>query len=374
MDLLSVTARSPVIRRSVDSFTERLQTESESWTISVRYGYNTASIALKGSIDYLTEWFTNGLVRDITFRDRNGAVRWEGYVEKMSLFTGGVSRSRNVKEMANRIILVYRADDTAQNPPQTGGQAVITKNDSASQTIYGVKSVLISGGEVTAATADDKALSRLSDLSYIREEEKQTFLSGNPLKLSLQLAGYSHMTNWFNYSQVVSSGTVNASAINLSILQADPNSVISTSGVDIDLNTLQVKRYQDGKTPSWNLIQKVAELGREVGGIGERWVGGIYIGRRLIYKRAEGLDSNGNFLSSNKYLELTRHVSDVGHRIVDEASREVFPWEVLPDRLIKATGIPGRHQYIEGVKYTAPFGLQVSGTDATNVMAGVVRA
>ncbi len=286
---------------------------------------------------------------------------------------GGVTRTRSIGGLANRVILVYVPLDTSTNPPQAGAQTTITKNDTTSQTQYGVKTIVISGGEVSAATADDHAISRLTDLAFIRESETQIVGGSSPPVLKVELKGYAHMLDWANYTQVAVTTTDNANTIINAILAADPNSIPNTTTVDIDTNTLQIEKYHDGKTPAWKLIQKIAETGGETGGVGERWVAGLYTGRRLIYKLAEGLDSRGAQLSTNKHLLLTRHMFDGGDRIFDEANREIFPWEVLPDRLSKIVGQPGRAQYIEMVKYTAPWNLQLTGTDALNPLAGIVR-
>lgn len=373
ISLLSINAYAPVIRQNIDSFHERLLTEAESWTISTKFGYDTASFTLHGSQDYLTEWFSSGLIRDILMKDRNDAPRWNGFVERMVLNIGGISRTRAISGLANRIILVYTALDTSSNPPKAGAQATITKNETTSQTKYGIKTVTISGGEATAATADDHAFSRINDLAFIRESETQTVGGSSPPTLKVELRGYAHMLDWSNYTQIATSTTDNANTIITAILTADPNGIPNLSTVDLDTNTLQIEKYHDGKTPAWKLIQKIAETGGETGSVGERWVAGLYAGRRLIYKQAEGLNSRGNQLSTNKHLLLTRHMFDGGDRIFDEANREIFPWEVLPDRLSQIVGQPGRAQYIETVKYTAPWNLQLTGTDAINPLVGIVR-
>ena len=306
-------------------------------------------------------------------KDRNDAPRWNGFVERMTLSIGGVTRTRSISGLGNRIILVYTPLDTSVNPPKAGAQTTITKNDTTSQGNYGIKSITISGGEVTAATADDYAFARLTDLAYIRESEIQTVGSSSPPVLKVELRGYAHMLDWVNYTQVAVSGTDNANVILNAILAADANSIPSVSTVDIDANTLAIEKYQDGKTPSWKLIQQIAEIGGETGSVGERWVAGLYVGRRMIYKQAEGLDSQGNQLTTNKHLLLTRHMYDGGERIFDESNREILPWEVLPDRLSRIVGQPGRAQYIEMVKYVAPWNLQLTGTDAINPLAGLVR-
>jgi len=366
---ISIVALAPVIRQSVDTFQERLQTEGESYTVSASYGYDSCQLTLRGDMDYLRGWFRAGLARDIIWRSPNSRVIWNGYVQSMRLQEGGSSRTKSITQMANRIYYVYSSLDTSTNPPTVGAQKTITVNNTDSQTVYGVKIETVSGGQITDTAAAVEAATLLTELSRIRIDSQTTFGSGQPPSLSMTCAGYSHMMDWFNYSQVATSGTDNISTIIGLVLAADPNSVISTSSTNIDTNTTQAEEYYNGDRPAWRVISDLAARG---GAANNRWVAGIYEGRKLVYKQAETVDTRWNPLAANKYLSYQKNPSDPADMILDEAGREIQPWDARPDRLFYTVGYGKQPQYIEQVVFTSPYGLQAKSSDLNPLRAAVL--
>lgn len=369
MTQISITAGAPIINQSVDTFQERLLTEYETYTISAIYGYDSCQFTLRGDIDYLRGWFRAGLIRDITWRSPNGQIIWNGYVRALKLQQGGLSRSKSIAEMANRVYYVYSSLDTSTNPPTAGEQKTTTINDTTSQATYGIKTVTISGGQVTDTAAGVEAATALTELSRIRIDEQMTFGQGTPPALSITCAGYAHMMNWFNYSQTGTSGTANISSVIAAILAADPNSVANTSATNIDTNTTQAEQYFNGDRPAWNVIQDLAARGSAAN---NRWIAGIYENRKLTYKQAETVDTAWNPDSDNKYLTYQKNPGDPADRIFDEAGREVEPWNVRPDRLFFTVGYGKQPQYVEQVIFTAPYGLQTKSSDINPLRTAVI--
>jgi hypothetical protein len=323
---------------------------------------------LTSDIDYLRGWFRAGLTRDIIWRAPNSRIIWNGYVEQMTLQEGGLSRSKSIAPMANRIYYVYTKLDTTTNPPTANEQKTITVNDTASQATYGIKTETVSGGQVTDAAAAIEAATLLTELARIRIDEQMTFGQGQSPSLSVKCSGYAHMMDWFNYSQVQNSGTDNISTIIGLVLAADPNGVISTSATNIDTNTTQAEQYYNGDRPAWRVITDLTERG---GATNNRWVAGIYEGRKMVYKQAETVDSRWNQDASNKYLSYQKNPTDPGDRIFDEAGREVEPWDARPDRLFFTVGYGKQPQYIEQVVFSAPYRLQTKSSDL-NPLRGVM--
>ena len=369
MSQISITALSPVIRQSAETFHERLQTEGESYTSSAQYGYDSCRFVLRGDMDYLRGWFRAGLVRDIIWRSPRGRIIWNGYVQSMQLREGGLSRSKSVAQMANRIYYVYTSLDTTTNPPTANEQKTVTANNTASQAVYGIKTATISGGQITDTAASVEANTILTELSRIRIDEQMTFGQGQPPSLSVTCAGYSHMMDWFNYSQVASSGTANINTVIAAVLAADPNSVISTNATNIDANTTQAEQYYNGDRPAWRVITDLANRG---GAANNRWVAGVYENRAIIYKQAETIDSRFDADSNNKYLNYQKNPTDPGDRIFDEAGREIEPWDAQPDRLLYTVGYGKQPQYIEQVVFNSPYSLQTKSSDINPLRAGVV--
>jgi hypothetical protein len=373
-DFYSITAYAPVIQQSENSFHERLfSLERPVYTLSVARGFDVASFQLEGTESYLIDWFKNGLARDIIWRGPDGFVCFNGWVERLSLAIGPVTRTKTLSNMGNRIIYVYNQLDTTANPPTAEGQQTITVNDTVSQTDFGIKMVTVSGGDATSTNANIDALSRLAKLSGPIVGEKQT-IGGKAPSLQVTMRGYSYMADWYIYSQTAVSGTDDADNVILAVLTADPNSVLSSSTLNVDTNTSAIERYWESQ-PGWKVIDTIIKRGQTVGGNGVRWVGGIYEDRRLIYKAAEGLDSNGNPLSSNKHSIIYRSVADPGDIFTDESGKVLDYWQIRPDRLLATQGLPGDIAYIQKVTFNAPTNLQIIGDDDVGQpLAGLVKA
>jgi hypothetical protein len=369
MGQISITALAPVIRQSVDTFQERLQPESETYTISASYGYDSCQFVIRGDMDYLRGWFRAGLVRDVIWRSPNGRIIWNGYVQSLQLKEGGLSRSKSIAQMANRIYYVYSSLDTSTNPPTVGEQKTITVNDTTSQATYGIKTATISGGQISDTAASVEANTILTEMSRIRIDEQMVFGQGSPPSLSVRCAGYAHMMDWWNYSQVVSSGTANISTVIAAVLAADPNSVISTSATNIDSNTTQAEQYYNGDRPSWRVITDLANRGSAAN---NRWVAGVFENRQLVYKQAETIDTRWNLDSDNKYLSYHKNPTDPGDNIFDEAGRIIEPWDARPDRLFFTVGYGQQPQYIEQVIFTTPYQLQTKSSDINPLREAVL--
>lgn len=358
----SIVAYPPVVRQADESFHETLETEKETYTISDTIGFDQASFTLTGSPEYLIDWYEKGLVYDVVWHSPEGSIVWEGYVNRLSLSIGDAVIIKSIDDMANRVILKYTPLDTSQTPPVAGAQTTVTKDDTASQARYGVKVYVASGAECTAATADDNALAYLSWLTRIPQTETISVGQGKATSLQVTMRGYAYLANWYTYTQTVSSGTADADAIVSLVLAADPNSVLSTSTLNIDGNTTATEQYRDEHTAAWKVVQELANRGQETASVGYRWHCGIYEHRRTTFKAAEGFTAAGLEYATNKHPVLHRHMRDSADMFLMEGGREVLPWELRPDRLLLTEGIPGPPMYITQVKYSTPRRVVLQGT------------
>lgn len=370
---LSITASAPIIAQAVNTYAETLMTEKESYTISDGIGFDSGSFVITGPVDYLNEWYESGLVRDVVYHDPDSGICFEGYVNRLQLITGDRALTKSVGAMANRVILNYTILDTSNNPPTAGAKTTVTKNDTVSQARYGIKSVVLSGAECTAATADDRAFAELNWRKQIVSSEVVTVGQGKQPSLKVDLKGYAYMANWFVYTQTTNTGTDNANTVLGLVLAADPNSVLATSTLNIDANTTATEEYWDGGDLGWKVIQELATRGYETGSVGYRWHCGVYARRRTTFKAAEGLNDNKVPYTTNKYLPLHRQIRDASDAFIDEAGREWMPWELRPDRLVYTEGVPGRPTYITQIKITMPWKITYQGTDQVNPMALLIR-
>ena len=355
----SISARAPVIFQDDNSFYERLDVEKEGYSITFDVGFDKASFILRGNTEYLRAWFKAGLVRDVVWIAPDGRKAWNGYVNKMTMTIGASRRTRSLADLANRIYYVYTVLDTSTSPPTAGEQTTITSNDTDSQDVYGIKAATISGGETAAATATTNAAALLDKRARVWEDGSDSFGSSGAPSLKIDMLGYAWMMDWFNYSNS-SSGTVTRDALIKLIAAADPNGILSTDYTNVDANSDTLRQYHNGDRTAWSLIKKDCNAG--TGGV--RWVAGTYEDRKLHYKQAEGIDSNGDELSGNKHTVITRSIYDAGERFFDAAGRELRPWHIRPDRLVRTTGLSRDPQYIKQVTYSAPVGLEIRSTDS----------
>jgi hypothetical protein len=362
-DSFSIVAYPPIVRQADEAWHETLQTQAETYTISDGVGFDTAQFTLTGNDDYLSDWFEKGLVHHVTWTAPDGSIAWEGWINRMALSIGDSVENKSVDDMANRILLYYVPLDTAETPAVAGAQTLITKNDTASQARYGVKTMVVSGGECTAATADDNAFTYLDWHNRIPQTETIAVGRGKQFQLQVQMRGYAYMANWYHYNQTASSGTVDADAMVGLALAADPNGVLSTSTLNIDSNTTATEQYRDDNPLAWKMIQELAVRGFETGGTGYRWSCGVYEDRRTTFKAAEGLTRQGVELGTNKHPVIRRYVRDEADLFVEDGGRELETWELRPDRLLVKDGVPGTPRYITQVKWQAPRWVTLQGTD-----------
>lgn len=363
----SINARAPIIRQGIDSYQERLETAGETYTATVNIGFDTAGFTLRGDVAYLRAWFASGLMRDVTWRGPNGRLVWQGYVSALTLYEGNESRVRSIGDMANKISLTHPILDTSTNPPTTGEQATVAANNTTSQAQYGIKALSLSGEAMTTTAATAEAQTAVNRRSVIGIKRQFASGSSDALSLVVSLRGYAHLMNWYQYSQTGSSGTTNSSDVVAAVVAADPNLVLSAATTLIDDNTLQAERYFDGTRTGLAVVQMLTERGDASG---NRWVCGVYEGRRLTYKQAEYADGRGNLGASNKRLAVYRNPHDPAADYVDGSGRVLEPWEIRPDMIEFTTGVPG-HKYIEQVSFTAPRNLQTRGNDE-NPLRGVL--
>lgn len=369
----SINAFAPAFRQSIDSFHELLQTDNESYICTAGVGFDTASFVLAGEPEYLFDWFLNGLVRDVVWIAPDGFTAWEGYVNRLALTIGAVTRTVSIDKVANRVVYIYTPLDTASDPPVAQAQTSTTVNNTVSQTRYGIKVHVASGSEVTAATATADARSILAAKVNLTRGETVAVGRGAAPSLKVEMLGYAHMANWWPFAQGGAAGTQTSSAFVASVLAADPNSIMSTSTVNIDTNATAIEQYQGGTELGWKLIQMAADRGRTAAGLGYPWTVGVYEHRETTFKATEMVDANGNPLATNKYPMLYRQTTDPGDNILNEAGEEIMPWAIRPDRLLHSIGFPGDPMWIQQARFTSPYQLDLTGTDPMNPLIEYVR-
>lgn len=347
-------------RQFVDDITANH--ESYTHTINAVGGFDSASFTLKGTRDYLDDWYDDGLLRRICLINPEGIVVWEGFVNRLAYNISSHTKTKTIDNMYNRVYMRYSPLDISVFPPIAGEPITAIFDDPASQLKYGIKAASISGGERVDSTVYDWARTVLKNQQEIKGGDTVNTQSGDVLTMSVECKGYYHALKWLPYISYLT-GYVQAHQVIQEILNY--YNLINQGWISQDFGWLfynfrTARRGNDDLTSCWDVI---ANIIKEGGKGGERWVGGLYQNRQMVYKPAE--DIGGLY---GEEFELIRALNDPGQMIYDAATgTEVKPWDMVPDKILHTTdlNIGGEKDlmYIEQVTFTEPYGLALVGDD-----------
>jgi len=321
--------------------------------IAAMGGFDTASGLLAMS-RHAGEWFYENMVgnRVAVFVDNPVKPVWEGLISRVTFNLPGVTLTRSLDEMANRVTINYEADANA-NPASLGLSV-----DTISESIYGVKLKTIRSARLYsgfgAVDYQQSLLDRmLASLAY---PQVSTGLAGNARSvIQVEMIGFYHTLDWettntagktyFRYFGLPPGHIDN-------MLTGMVNTFIDSSDRTglVDNGKFYSSNGADGKT-CWQLVQMLAECGND----DEAWVGGVdetdwQTKKRRLY-----------FRPANIAVEYSARITD-NMRIRTPLGRLVPLWEVRPDRSIKITdaltgwdglGSDPRISYLSFIEYDA---------------------
>lgn len=328
-------------------------------TIDVFGGFKQASIRLSVNATEIEEWLEEGIGRTIEVYDDATSRVWEGFVNRLSLRSGGLEVTRGpLIDVANRLFAIYSTIDTSTTPPTPGERKITaTVNDTASQGRYGIWPKVLSLAGATDASAD-----QLRDTYLAEHKDPETTSNfappGSEPTLSLDCLGYVYALG-YPYNQTAATGTVDVDAKMRAILAADPNGWISTDYGRIAANTLAISQWENDNLTASALLKGLTAMGDAAD---NRYLFGIYEGRRAEYRRVSST------------IDYTMELRDPSGAIRDAAGGEVSPWLVRPGTwMFFADFLPGRELdesdlrsdprllFVETVTFQAPGGIQLAG-------------
>lgn len=334
-------------------------------TINAVGGFDSASFRLGGTRDYLDDWFNDGLMRRVVLYNPEAIAVWEGFASSLSLNSGTQKKTKSVDNLINRIYMRYSPLDTSVSPPLELPARTDIYNDVDSQALYGIKAHVISGGGRTAASAFNWATTVLRERKDVKIGEDVNTSSGDAYSLQVDCLGYHHALKWIPYISAIA-GSIQSHQVIQEIL-AYFNTInggwISQNFGLMDYNFATSRRGYNDLTSCWDIIFGSNGIIQNGGLSGERWVGGLYQNRQMVYKAAETIDG----LYADEF-ELYRSLEDSGQFIFDAAAgTEVKPWDMLPDRVLHTAdvNVGGNRDlmYIEQVRYTEPYTVELVGGD-----------
>lgn len=356
-------------------FFEDITKKSENYThaISAIGGFDTCSFILKGTQDYLDDWFKNGLMRDVRKENPQGNTIWNGYITRMSYNLGRTTKTKTLDDLFNRVYIRYSpilgwVTQTTEGgesfeTPITGAPGVLYVDNDDSIDDWGYKTAVINGGERTTSRALDWADTIINEVAK-RKGEIEPQINDNPFistdqSITVECKGYWHMLDWVPYSFTSSGYIAKSELIKLAIQifnSLNPG-YFDTNFSSVESNPELIQRNSTEYASCLSIIKTILQDG---GPGGYRWVGGIYNNQEMVYKRANTRNLE-NLYGFNRYVTYAKSTDQ---KIYDEyTSVEVKPWDLRPDNILITRDKVNTIQYIEQAIFTEPYQYQLMGGD-----------
>lgn len=336
----------------VDAYTHTLATEG--W-------YQDASITIKGDLDFVEDWYANGLGRHIVVRDEAGATVFEGFVNSVRISVGALTAVRGpLMDVVNRAHMVYSVVDTTTAPP-TVGQRERTQtfgyNDSSSK--YGLLYRILSAGGIAAANVSQTLTTYLLESKEPLTNETLTFGNeGSAPTVTLEVEGYVSWLATFPYV-ATSSGTITVRNKLLAVLAASLNSTLfSTDYSQVGTNGTLVQAYDNDDRTALAVVKSLVAIGDS---LGTRYYYGFGDERRFLYN-----DISATFAYRHRLADNSQRIEDLNGGTVQPWAVKPAKWILISDFLSGAI-VPSdiaqdpRALFAETVTYTAPYGLTING-------------
>ena len=322
-------------------------------------GDDSASCILFVSYNEAEWWYENALGNSGRFFvDDPMMPVWDGYVNRVTMEVGGYTFTRSLDDMFNRTTMDYYNQATAALA------VTATINDTASQTVYGLKQGQIAG-EIEYGTGSSRNAIRQILATQYAWPQVSFSQGGGAVAIKLELLGWYHVWEWEIYEST-NTTDVNADVALLrttvtTTAEAPTNApFIYATGAGGAGNTwsqyiaanagFTINRESTNGRTYWDFISEITS-----GGDGTNpWVVGItrpnaLDATRYVYYRAAR--------SAVAYYQ--RIFSEPGV-VRDQFDRKVSPWRMEADRSIQVSdvlfawdeaGQDPRATYIEALEY-----------------------
>lgn len=364
---LSIKASDPLVKTSRSSLSQSLdKINSYSHEKRLEGGYYSADIQFVSSEEVINDWIQSGINRHIEVYNQSLELIWEGFVNQIEVNFGENTYSIGpLVDIGNKVKVVYSAIDYSVYPPTFGIQTDTGySSNSMSQSLYGTWEKIRSINGATDTEATQIRDTFLNDpLQAFPAVSNRLTLGNNNLSITLKCLGYWHYLAAFYYTNN-STGQVNLSQQIQDVLAASPNSVFSTDYTKITTNTTQVTDGIEQERFGLDVLRGLYTLGDSSN---NSYSIGIYANRVLRYET----------ISTTITYQKRR-----GQRITDNLGGIVQPWDVKPakwlfqpDMLVgrhppitsESLGLDPRAMLIDTVKYSTPYGLNLTGAKYSQI-------
>lgn len=324
-------------------------------------GFTGANITLfKQPGEVLEDWVENGLGREIKVKAGSGATAFEGFINRIEIVVEGFRFALGpFMDISNKLMLTYSMIDWSTGQAITGLKGVTPwVTDAASITKYGIQSKVLSTGGIQIDLIDELLNLTLIKLHQPARSEDVSFgTQATAFDIRIDLLGWGSMLEKYPYNSS-STSPVNISTKISNIVTAEPNSLFSTQGIQV--NTLQVFPWENDNATAWGLIKNAITLGDASN---NRWLFGIYENRVARYALA---------------AETIGYMRPLGENlltVLDTSGNEVPGWQVRPGTWVQISDlIPSKknreidpfddlqRMFIESVSFRSPDSLVLNGS------------
>lgn len=375
---ISFIASDPIWQAIPYGYAENISRKVKQFTFQseANGGYVAANLTLTAPVEWLDEFYFNGIGRHIVIKDESLVTIWEGFVNRIiynyaeqAMVWGPLSN------VANRIKLLFTPYiDITVDPPTVGSvQETIYSQGTVSQALYGIREAVISTGNLIVPStiggggADEATQVRDAYLRYLRFPEKsQEIQYGGSIEpgIILELLGYSSMFEAYTHTDN-DTGYETFTAKVLSVLASDPNAIWNADQSLIETNALLVAQKDRNRT-AMAILQDVTAKG-DVNY--DRWIYGVTSDRKVYYKLVP---------DTYKYIYHAPWLYDAGTGLI------VQPWSVKPGEWIFYADMVQKtketltgeftvneqsslYGFIESVNFTSPYSVQLSGRRVSTI-------
>lgn len=331
-------------------------------------GYISANFTFASDFPELESWFADGIGRHIEIYNEALVKIFEGFVNAVDIAVGSFRAKRGpLMNVTNKLRSVYQTMSYNVVPPIGGNRDEYPANgvylsDTTSQTRYSILETILSAGQGTSTQ-----VAQIVD-TYLAEnknpETTQTLNIGANAKptVSVEVRGYRDYLTRYYYSSSISS-TMDADNKIEDVLNTDPNNFF-TDFTGLTANSLQVPQFEEGENKADSIIRDVVVRGDSSD---NRWVFGIYNDRKAIYEPVETA------------ISYYHKLGDPGQWIETTTGARLFPWNIQAGKWLFITDfLAGKNPstplaedpraiYIESIRYTAPWGLEINGGKVSKV-------
>jgi hypothetical protein len=201
----------------------------------------------------LKELFQNGLGRHVEAWGQGLLQDFEGYIDEVTFNLPPDQFSISLENMANQMWM--RADTNADGVVER----TTTKTSAESQTRFGIKELILSGGEIIGLATANQAVQTFIDLkAFPRPEARIGGAKGDRLSLEIFCRGYIHTLGWRIHNSTSPTGTQSLTSQVKTIVDAVGQFVASQ---DRETNTTSVTREYDADRKAFDILFDLVRLG-----------------------------------------------------------------------------------------------------------------